>query len=362
MVAEQDARFMARALFLAERGLGRTAPNPIVGAVVATPDGVVVGQGAHLAAGLPHAEVVALDAAGPRARGATLYCTLEPCCHTGRTGPCVDRIAAAGITRVVAATRDRNPQVQGAGLEWLRAHGIAVDEGVGAAEANRQHAPFFCWVTRRRPFVTLKTAVSADGFVGRSGERVKLTAAVADRFLQRQRAAVDAIAVGSGTVLTDDPVLTVRLTYRAKPFVRIIFDWNLRVSPSARLFSTLPSGPVIMVVSAATARAQSERVARLEDQGATVERVETQDLTAILGGLAARGILSLLVEGGPALHARFLAEGMADRIQRVVTPHRLGEGMAAAAGMDLPITAGTAARHWRLGEDTLWEADVHRVD
>jgi diaminohydroxyphosphoribosylaminopyrimidine deaminase/5-amino-6-(5-phosphoribosylamino)uracil reductase len=361
MVADSDARFMARARFLAERGLGTTSPNPIVGAVVVTPAGVVVGQGAHREAGGPHAEVAALDAAGCRARGATLYCTLEPCCHTGRTGPCVDRIAAAGISRVVAATEDRNPRVSGKGLAWLRTHGIDVTSGVGEADAARQNAPFFCWTTRGRPFVTLKVAVSADGFVGRAGSRVRLTGPVADRFLHRQRAAVDAIAVGSGTVLADDPELTARLAYRARPLVRVVFDWSLRVPPAARLFSTLPAGPVIMIVSSAAAEAQPELAARLEGQGAMIERAATRDLGPILKGLAARGIVSLLVEGGPNLHARFLAEGFADRVQRVVTPHVLGHGLAAARGCDVPLQ-GAAVRHRRLGADELWEADVHRVD
>jgi len=353
---------MARALFLAERGLGRTSPNPIVGAVVVTTDGIVVGQGAHLAAGGPHAEVVALEAAGSRARGSTLYCTLEPCCHTGLTGPCVERIVAAGITRVVAAIGDRNPRVHGQGLTYLRERGIAVAEGVLADEAARQHAAFFCWVTRRRPFVTVKAAVSADGFVGRPQERVRLTGPAADRFLHRQRAAVDAMAVGSGTILADDPLLTARLAYRAKSFIRIIFDYGLRVPPSARVFSTLAAGPVIMVVSIGAADAHREHVARLEDRGATVERVPARGLGSILATLAVRGVLSVLVEGGPGLHSAFFEEGLVDRVQRVVTPHVLGHGLRASPGMDLPVTAGGAVRRIQLGADELWETDVHRVD
>ncbi len=362
MVAGADARFMARALFLAERGLGTTSPNPIVGAVVVTPGGVVVGQGAHRDAGGPHAEVIALDAAGPRARGATLYCTLEPCCHTGRTGPCVDQIAGAGIKRVVAATEDRDPRVSGQGLDWLRTRGIDVTAGVGEAEAARQNAPFFCRTTRGRPFVTLKVAVSADGFAGRAGSRVRLTGPAADRFLHRQRAAVDAIAVGSGTVLADDPELTVRLVYRARPLIRVVFDWSLRVPSEARLFSTLRAGPVIMIVSSVAAEAKPELVARLEGQGAIVERARARDLAPILTGLAARGIVSLLVEGGPNLHARFLAEGLADRVQRVVTPHVLGHGLPAAPGMDLASAPGASIHRRRLGADEWLEADVHRVD
>src|SRR5262245_31976712 len=218
-----DECFMERALFLAERGRGTTSPNPIVGAVVVNESGIVVGQGAHLAAGGPHAEVVALDAAGSLARGATLYSTLEPCAHTGRTGPCVERIVAAGISRVVAAVGDPNPRVAGRGFGYLRARGVRVDLGVSEEAARRQNGPFFTWVARRRPFVIVKAALSRDGFVGRSDRRVKLTGAVADRWFQRQRAEVDAIGVGAGTVLVDDPLLTPREVYRARPLVRVLF-------------------------------------------------------------------------------------------------------------------------------------------
>src|SRR5262245_58911585 len=169
----RDEAFMDRALLVAERGRGRTSPNPIVGAVVTSPAGVVVAQGAHLGAGGPHAEVIALDAAGGQARGATIYCTLEPCSHTGRTGPCVDRIIAAGITRVVAATEDLNLLVAGRGFEILRQAGLTVTIGVRWDAARRQHAPFFRWVTDHRPFVILKTVTSADGFVGHPGKRVQ---------------------------------------------------------------------------------------------------------------------------------------------------------------------------------------------
>ena len=188
---------MRRALFLAERGRGRTTPNPIVGAVIVSPDGVVVGQGAHLQAGGPHAEVAAIEAAGEAARGATLYCTLEPCSHTGRTGPCAVRVAEAGISRVVVAVADPNPRVSGQGIAYMREHGIDVVTGVAEGEARAQHAPFFTWVTEHRPFVIVKAAATLDGYVGRPTDRVKLTGPVADRYFHRQRAEVDAIAIDS---------------------------------------------------------------------------------------------------------------------------------------------------------------------
>src|SRR5688572_18820546 len=234
---------MARALLLAERGRGTTTPNPLVGAVVVRPDGVVVGQGAHLKAGGPHAEVIALDVAGDNARGATLYCTLEPCCHVGRTGPCVERILSARIARVVAAVGDPNPRVAGRGFDFLRQHGVAVSRGVGAEFAARQNGPFLTWIRHHRPLVILKTAVSADGFVGRTDGRVQLTSQAADRWFQRQRAEVDAIAVGAGTVLIDNPLLTARDVYRARPLTRVIFDWHARVPADARVFSTVGEGP-----------------------------------------------------------------------------------------------------------------------
>lgn len=358
----RDVVFMERALFLAERGRGRTTPNPIVGAVVVSSDGVVVGQGAHEDAGGPHAEVVALTAAGMRAQGATLYCTLEPCAHTGRTGPCVERIVTAGIGRVVAATRDPNPLVSGAGVAHLRGHGIVVDEGLCEAAAARQNAPFFSWITRQRPFVTLKVAASVDGFVGRLGERVKLTGPAADRHFHRQRAEIDAIAAGAGTIIADDPLLTARQVYRHRPLARVIFDWRLRVPPSARVFSTLTAGPVIMVVSRHDAEARREQVRRLEDAGVTVECFETRDLDPVLERLAAREVLWLLVEGGPALHTAFFAAGAVDRVQCVITPRALDAGVPLAEGVGRLLIGSAPPRVTRLGEDVLVEFDVHGTD
>jgi diaminohydroxyphosphoribosylaminopyrimidine deaminase / 5-amino-6-(5-phosphoribosylamino)uracil reductase len=364
MVADPaaDARFMERALFLAARGRSGASPNPMVGAVVVSPGGVVVGQGYHARAGEAHAEVVALDAARQRAAGATLYCTLEPCCHVGRTGPCVERIVAAGVSRVVAPMADPNPRVSGAGFAYLRAHGLVVAEGEGAREARRLNAPFVTWMTRHRPFVTVKTVVSADGFVGRTTGRVPLTGAAADRFFHRQRAEVDAIAVGANTVLVDDPLLTPRLVYRSRPLVRVIFDWRMRVSASARVFSTLPEGPVIMVVSAREAHSRPDVAMRLRDAGAELERLDTRDLGVALEQLAARDIVSLLVEAGPSLHAAFAEADLIDRLQRVRTPVRLGAGVPALPMAHDARLPAAAVRETVLGEDVLVETDVHGTD
>jgi diaminohydroxyphosphoribosylaminopyrimidine deaminase/5-amino-6-(5-phosphoribosylamino)uracil reductase len=359
VLAARDDTFMERALFLALRGLGRTAPNPIVGAVVVSADGVVVGQGAHLEAGGPHAEVHALEAAGERARGSTLYVTLEPCSHTGRTGPCVERIVAAGIARVVYATEDPNPLVSGKGAEYLRTHSVAVTTDVGRVEALRQHAPFFTWVTARRPFVTLKMAASSDGFAGHPDRRVTLTGPAADRWSHRQRAEVDAIAVGSETVRIDNPRLTARGAYRFRPLTRVVFDWRGRVAPTAAVFSTLDAGPVIMVMTSRAAEEHRANVSALERRGVIVEACEHRDLPAALHRLAERNIVSLLLEGGPGLALAFAEAGLVDRVELIVTPQVLGQGVRwdAISGLRLDQPPRVTA----LGPDNLLEFDVHRT-
>ena len=353
---------MDRALFLAERGRGRTSPNPIVGAVVVSPEGVVVGQGAHLGAGGPHAEIAALSAAGDRARGATLYCTLEPCSHTGRTGPCVERIVDAGIARVVAAIQDPNPRVAGAGFAFLRERGIEVTENVGADAAGLQHAPFFTWVTHERPFVIVKAAASLDGFVGQRDARVRLTGPVADRYFHRQRAEVDAIAVGAGTVLLDNPVLTARGAYRARPLTRVLFDWRVRIPADSAVFSTLDAGPVIMLVTRRAAMERAGHLAHLSSRGVVIQPCDTRGLEPALAWLAARDIVTLLVEGGPTLHAALAEEGLIDRVQWVISPKTLGEGVAIAATVGRHVDPSRPATIRQLGDDVLFEFDVHRTD
>lgn len=356
----RDTFFMERALRLAERGLGRTTPNPVVGAVVVAPDGTIVGQGAHLAAGQPHAEIIALDAAGERARGATLYCTLEPCAHTGRTAPCVERIVGQGITRVVAAIRDPNPRVNGGGFSFLRAHGVETSEGLCASAAAAQNLPFFTWTSLHRPFVTLKVAVSIDGFVGRPDTRVKLTGAIADRWSHRQRAQVDAIAVGSNTMLIDDPQLTARGAFRYRPLTRVIFDWRGRVPRSARVFSTLDAGPVIMVGLAGEWARRKDRQT-FEQPGIIVDLYDTRDLSTVVRRLADREIQWLLVEGGPTLHDAFHQASLVDSVRRIVTPKPLGGGVIEAIATSA-VPPGSVMNKRPLGEDELIEVDVHRFD
>jgi diaminohydroxyphosphoribosylaminopyrimidine deaminase/5-amino-6-(5-phosphoribosylamino)uracil reductase len=355
-----DLRYMQRALAHARRGLGRTTPNPVVGACIVSPDGVVVGQGAHERAGEPHAEVHALDEAGEAARGATLYCTLEPCAHTGRTGPCVARIIDAGITRVVAAMEDPYPLVQGRGFARLRDHGVRVDVGLCRDEAERLNRPFLTAVRHGRPFVILKAAVSADGHIAAGpGRRTPLTSRPALRHAQAFRAQVDAIGIGSETVIVDDPLLTAREIYRERPLARVVFDRRLRLPPAARLFSTLCSGPVIVLTVADVAA--PDRVAVLERAGATVVVAPQAGLLEALRLLPAFGIQSLLLEGGSALHAAAWEAGVVDCVQVYTAPVSLGPpGLPFMAGRPFSFESLVDLTVTRLGPDILTEGYVHR--
>jgi diaminohydroxyphosphoribosylaminopyrimidine deaminase / 5-amino-6-(5-phosphoribosylamino)uracil reductase len=322
-----DRELMRRALAHAARGRGRTSPNPAVGCVIVSPEGIVVGAGAHERAGGPHAEIIALREAGSRARGSTLYCTLEPCSHTGRTGPCVVPIVEHGVRRVVAATADPNPRVAGRGFAYLRARGLEVTVGVRADEAAALNAAFFTSVTRGRPWVVLKAATSADGYVAAApGRRTPLTSAAANRRVHALRAEIDAIAIGSGTLLADDPLLTARLVYRERPLLRVVFDTRLRASPTAAIFGAGEAGPVLVLCSAEALVRQRLRAAALRTVGAELVALREHDLPAALGLLHERGVRSLLVEGGPTLQRAFAAAGVVDRVELLVTPHVLGPG------------------------------------
>jgi diaminohydroxyphosphoribosylaminopyrimidine deaminase/5-amino-6-(5-phosphoribosylamino)uracil reductase len=354
-----DADYIERALFLAERGRGRTSPNPMVGAVIVSASGVVVGQGYHERAGEPHAEVRALNLAGDNARGATMYCTLEPCCHVGRTGPCVDRIVDAGITRVVASMEDPNPAVQGRGFAYLRARSVQVDVGAGGEQALRLNQPFLTLMQRHRPFVILKAATSIDGCIARSrSARTYLTSAAANRHAHAFRAEVDAIGVGVGTVVADDPLLTVRGVYRQRPLTRVVFDRRLRMPTGARLLSTLDAGPVIIVT---TPRARLDARREFEARGALVELAADDSLTASLDCLARRSISSLLLEGGAALHGAAWDERVVDFVRLYVAQTGIGrEGVPFLEHRDFATGDLIERRVETLGEDTLIEGYVHR--
>ena len=359
-----DLEFIRRALALAERGRGSTSPNPIVGAMVVDGAGAILGDGYHQRAGAPHAEVHALEAAGERARGATLYCTLEPCSHTGRTGPCVERIVAAGIKRVVAAVADPNPLVSGRGFAYLRTHGVRVDVGVAAAEARSANAEFFTFIRHGRPHVTAKAGVSLDGRIAaHAGERTAITGSESWRATHRLRAEVDALAVGSGTMLTDDPWLTPREVYRVRPLTRVVFDRRLRTPASARVFRTLDAGPIVVMTTEAAVRKAPATVAALEAAGASIEAVPDDSLHAALSRLGSRGVMSLLLEGGAALHAAAWEAGMIDRVVLFVAPTVIGgDGVPLFDGRGPGCSALAGTRVSPTGTDIRVEFDVHRAD
>ena len=310
-----DRRFMALALALGRRGLGRTWPNPAVGAVIVK-NGVIVGRGWTQPGGRPHAEVEALRRAGDAARGATLYVTLEPCSHYGKSPPCADAVITAGISRVVSAMEDPNPEVAGAGHARLRAAGIAVEVGLSAEEARRDHAGHIRRMRDGRPHILLKLAVSADGKAGAAGRRpVSITGeAMRDR-VHLMRAESDAIMVGIGTVLADDPMLTCRLPGMEKNSpVRIVLDSSLRLPLGSRLVRSAGDLPVWVI-----ARDDAPRVseASLAERGVTVLRAgdgRRPALAAVLKLLAAQGITRLMVEGGPTLADSLIGADLVDEL------------------------------------------------
>ena len=368
-----DASYMARALRLAERGRGRTSPNPMVGALVVDADGVIVGRGSPERAASPHAEIRALDDAGDRARGATLYCTLEPCAHTGRTGPCAPRVVAAGIRRAVVAVEDPNPRVHGRGLAYLRDHGVEVHVGVLGEEAGRLNRPFFTYIQRGRPFVTIKAALSLDGMVAaRRGARTGLTGPEANAAVHQERAEVDAIAIGSETLLVDDPLLTARGVFRDRPLMRVVFDRRLRTAPAARLFSTLSAGPVVIVGLEPTSLRDRERADALRSAGAELDLVEhpadsaqgssAAFLRTALSRLASRQVMSLIVEGGPQLHEAFWRAGLVDRVELFVAPVAVGPGGVEWSALPDGTIASLAELTARpVGDDVRIEGYVHRA-
>lgn len=318
-----DAIHLGRALELAARGRYRVSPNPMVGAVLVR-DGEVVGEGFHPHVGGPHAEVEALEAAGERARGATLYVTLEPCSHHGRTPPCVEAVLRAGVARVVACHRDPNPEVPGGGFRILEEHGIPVSTGLGARAAVRLNWRYLVATTLRRPAVTLKWAMSLDGKIATvSGESQWISSPPAREWALEKRETHDAILVGIGTALADDPRLDRRLGHAGAPNVRVVMDRRLRLSPEARMLRE--DGEVLVY---GDRDADADRARALEQVGATVVRLASTTPSRVLEDLLERGNQSVLVEGGGEIHAAFVAEGVFDRVGVVCAPRLLGGGAA----------------------------------
>lgn len=329
---EDDRRFMAAAIRLSRRHLGLTATNPSVGTLIVS-DGVIVGRGVTALGGRPHAEAEAIAEAGERARGATAYVTLEPCAHHGRTPPCADALVSAGIARVVGAAADPDERVSGRGYAILRAGGIEVVEGVLAAEAGDQMAGYLIRAQKKRPEVTLKIAISADGMIGRAGEgRVAITGAVAHGQVHVMRAEADAILVGIATVLADDPELTCRLPgLEGRSPLRIVLDRAAKLPPTSKLALFARTVPVLV---AAGPEADAARKAALEAHGVRFLATETHAgriaLPELLEDLAAQGVATVLVEGGAVTARAFLDDGLVDRIALFRGPRTIGAGGIAA--------------------------------
>ena len=358
-----DQRFMSLALTLGRRGFGNTWPNPSVGAVVVRHDGaepVIVGRGWTQPGGRPHAETEALRRAGPAARGATLYVTLEPCSHHGKTPPCTDAIIAAGIARVVSAIEDPNA-LAGRGHALLRASGVTVDVGVGAAEAQRAHAGHVRSVCDHRPHISLKLAVSADGKAGRAGRKpAPITGEAARARVHMMRAMNDAILIGIGTALADDPQLTCRLPGMApRSPVRVVLDTGLRLPATGALVRSASETPV-WVIAGESAPAEAEAV--LAARRVEVFRVPATggrlDIAAVLRVLDDRRVTRLMVEGGPIVAAAFLAADLVDEAVLLRGPNPIGpDGIDALEAM--PLTALTDSPRLRsrgietVGEDTI---------
>jgi diaminohydroxyphosphoribosylaminopyrimidine deaminase / 5-amino-6-(5-phosphoribosylamino)uracil reductase len=348
-----DARFMALALALGRRGLGRTWPNPAVGAVVVK-DGLIVGRGWTQSGGRPHAETEALARAGSAARGATLYVTLEPCSHHGKTPPCADAVIADGVARVVSALVDPNPEVAGAGHWRLAEAGVVVEVGIGAEEARRDHAGHIRRVQDGRPHVMLKVAVSADGKSGLAGRLpAAITGEPARARVHLMRARSDAVLTGIGTALADDPLLTCRLPGMLSP-VRIVLDAALRLPLASKLVATARQTPLWIVTATDASR---EREQALIAQGADVLRVAAAggklDLAVVLKALADRGITRVMVEAGPILAAAFLRADLVDEAALLRSPNAIGvDGLDALDG--LPLSALTRSpRLAAIGREVL---------
>ncbi len=354
MTAATDQRFMAAAIRLSRRHLALTATNPSVATLIVR-EGVIVGRGVTAVGGRPHAETQALAEAGALARGATAYVTLEPCAHHGRTPPCADALVAAGVARVVGAASDPDGRVSGRGYAILRAAGIEVVEGVEAASAADQMAGYLTRSFRKRPEVTLKLAVSSDGMIGRQGEgQLAITGPVSRRQVHMLRAETDAILIGIGTALADDPELTCRLPgLEARSPVRVVLDRMLRLPPSSRLAAGAKSVPLLV---AASVDADAARRAALGAQGAGFLAVETHEdriaLPELLEDLAAKGFMTLMVEGGAETARHFLAEDLVDRIALFVGPEPVGEG-----GVISPLDADSLPPGFALARESTFGAD-----
>ncbi|HEX9170306.1 MAG TPA: bifunctional diaminohydroxyphosphoribosylaminopyrimidine deaminase/5-amino-6-(5-phosphoribosylamino)uracil reductase RibD [Roseiarcus sp.] len=360
---DEDLRWMEAALNLGSRSLGLTAPNPAVGAILVK-EGAVVGRGATAPRGRPHAEPIAIERAGEAARDGTLYVTLEPCSHHGVSPPCADAIIKAGVARVVSAMEDPNPEVAGRGHARLRAAGIAVVVGPGEAQARRDHLGHILKVTAGRPRVTLKLAETADGFAsaGANDARLRITGPIADLRVQMMRSTHEAIMVGVGTALADDPALTVRLPGVDLKPLRVVLDTHLSLAERSRLAATARDVPTLAIAGPDT---PDDAGRRLADLGVAIERVGVDaegrvDLGQALRALAARGITRVFSEGGPRVAARLIALELADEVALITAEKPLGRaGVPALSEAARGALTDTAL--YRLDETAAFGADTMRV-
>lgn len=354
---------MRQALRQAMRGRGAVEPNPMVGCLIVK-DGQIIGEGYHQKFGGAHAEPQALAAAGEAAAGATAFVTLEPCCHLQKkTPPCVPKLINARLARVVVGCQDPNPMVSGKGIAQLRTAGIIVEEGLLAAESKQLNAAFFKRIDHRQPYVTLKWAQTADGKIaGPKNKRLYISNEKSWRVLHALRARCDAILVGSGTVLADDPVLTARGVENARPLLRAVLDQDLRISPSSQLARTTSDGPVVVYCSETVYHQRAAAVTALNARGVEVLPLRA-DLPVGLGGsgslslshllndLDSRGVSHLLVESGPTLAASFFQHNIADRVWIFRSPKKINEPEALSAPViKFPPTGEVSLEGDRLTE------------
>jgi len=366
----EDLAYMAEALGQAMMGRGRTSPNPMVGAVVVK-DGAVIGKGYHQKAGTPHAEIHALNEAGMGAQGSTLYVTLEPCCHRGRTLPCVDFIIRSKIARVVVAMKDPNPLVNGKGIRTLREAGIRVDLGVMENEARSLNEFFIKYITTKRPFVILKAAVTLDGRIAtQTGESQWITGEAARERVHEIRNNVDALLVGVNTILTDNPRLTTRLPGKAtQDPIRIILDTHLRTPLDARVIANDSPSKTYIFADGDVAK---ERIRAYQERGVTVmvarKHYHRIDFTQVLEDLGRMEVTSLLIEGGSEVHASALKLGVVDRVIFFVAPKIMGGGASKEAigslGVDRikDLVRLTNIHVEQVGDDVMIQGDVVKPD
>ena len=355
-----DEKWMRRVFRLAEKGRGRTSPNPMVGAILVKDD-KLVGEGYHAKSGEAHAEIVALQRAREEARGAILYLNLEPCAHYGKTPPCAPQVVEAGVKRVVIGMEDPNPLVKGKGIEILRRAGLDVEIGILEKECRRLNEAFCKYISKKEPFVILKAAATWDGKIAtRNGGSKWISGEISRRFVHKLRKQVDGVLVGIGTVLKDDPLLTARIRGGRDPY-RIVLDSRLKISEEARVIGTSPSKAII----AATKLAPRDKIERLEKRGVQILIVDSKEgrinLKACLSKLGEIGMMSLLVEGGSQVNGSFLDEGLIDKVLLFLSPKLIGDhqapGIFGGRGVSnlQEAIALKEIKTRRMGEDLLLE-------